>query len=477
MKLCELIEIKSAHPQSERIIDDVSLDSKQCGERCIFVCYKGKKLDSHVFAREAYENGCRVFISERALDLPSDVFLIISKNPRKTAAEFSSKLWGEVQKHMRFIGITGTKGKSSVALMLSHVLTRCGIRHAVVGTLGVLGLGEVIPLENTTPDITRLYPIFKKIHDAGIGVVLMEVSSQALADARLHTLRFDAVVFTSFGLDHVGAYEHPSEGDYLASKRRLFTEYSSELAVLNSDDPHAEFLTRGVKRRISCSLGGNADFSAERIRAGRDKTLFTLRGYEYAISALGDHNVMNSLLATATAEAAFGIDFRASLATLSDVSLPGRFEVHDTHRTRFVIDYAHNYMSVTAASIAAKEAFGGKQIFVIGSVGGRGAERRRELARAAEELAEFTVITSDNPDFEPPIAICAEIYSHFRDKTRAKVIQDREEAIKYAFSIASRADTVMLFGKGHEEYQLIRGKKIPFSEQSIIRSLDKPSRL
>ena len=477
MKLCELIEIKNAHSAAEREVRRICMNSAHCSEDSIFVCYKGKRLDSHTFAREAYDKGCRAFISERPLGLPNDAFVIISKKPRKTAAEFSSRLYGEVQKSLRFVGITGTKGKSSVALMLSHVLTRCGIRHAVVGTLGVLGLGEVIPLENTTPDVTLLYPIFKKMRDAGIGVVIMEVSSQALADERLHTLRFDTVIFTSFGLDHVGELEHTSEGDYLASKRRLFTEYSSELAVLNSDDSHAEFLTRGVKRRISCSLGGKADFSARRIRGGRDKTLFTLRGYEYAIPVIGRHNVMNSLLAVATAEAVFGIDFRAALATLSDVTLPGRFEVHDTHRARFVIDYAHNYMSVAAASVAAREAFGGRQIFVIGSVGGRGVERRRELARAAEELAEFTVITSDNPDFEPSVCICAEIYSHFRDKTRAKVITDREEAIKYAFSIASRGDTVMLFGKGHEKYQRIRGKNIPFSEQSIIRSLDKPSRL
>ncbi|MBQ8720326.1 MAG: UDP-N-acetylmuramoyl-L-alanyl-D-glutamate--2,6-diaminopimelate ligase [Clostridia bacterium] len=477
MKLCDLVEIKGEHPQKNTEIKRICIDSRKCSEGSIFVCYRGGRLDSHAFASDAYERGARVFISEHPLAVPSDSLVIISKKPRKTAAELSVKLYGELQRSMRFIGITGTKGKSSVALMLSHILGRCGIRHAVVGTLGVLGLGEPIPLSNTTPDAVELYPILKRIKDSMIGVVIMEVSSQALRDSRLHTLRFDTVVFTSFGVDHIGELEHPSEGDYLSSKRRLFTEYSAELAVVNSDDAHAEFLTRGVKRRVMCSIGGAADFSAERIRQRRDKTLFTLRGYEYAISVLGRHNVMNSLIAVAVAESAFGIDFRAALATLSDVTLPGRFEVHDTRRSKFIIDYAHNYMSVTAASRAAREAFGGRQIFVIGSVGGRAFGRRRELARAAEESSDFTVISSDNPGFEPAISICAEIYSHFSDKTRAKVIVDREEAIKYAHSIASRGDIIMLFGKGHEEYQRVRGEDIPFSERSIIRSLDKPSRL
>ncbi len=451
-------------------ITSVTAESDKCRAGSLFVAINGSKFNGNDFILQAYKRGARVFVSSEKMPILKNTTLIFSEYPRKTLAELCANLNGNPQKKMLFIGITGTKGKTTTAVLLSNIFNGIGVKNAVIGTLGIIG-AENISTKNTTPDPTVLFPVLKNAYRKGCKVVILEVSSQALKDYRVYGIPFDCVAFTGLGHDHVGAEEHPSVSDYIFSKRSLFCSYGAKRAVVNVDDAYSLYMTSEVPKVVKCGLSSNADLVIMDYTDSPSGSKFTLCGVPITCSLPGIYNARNVSVALALACEVTGRRICEISKYVSSATVPGRINYINLSGRNVVIDYAHNKESMREIINLSKRMFKKKIICVFGSVGGRSFARRRELAQVSEELADLSVITSDNPCYEFPLSICADIYSSFKDKTKAKIIVDREEAINYAIHEAEKGDSVLILGKGHETSINVCGKCIPFSDEGVVEKL------
>ena len=453
-------------------IDNITHSSGKANPKSVFVCIKGSRHDGNDFLNEAKSLGARVFVSERQdLKIDSGV-LIFSNNPRKTMAEIAKLLYGIPKEAMITVGITGTKGKSTVAELLSNTLRTLGIKTLSVGTLGAT-LDRKTVLENTTPDSSVLYPLIRRAFMLGARVCVIEVSSQALKDYRVWGIEFDIVAFTSFGTDHIGKGEHDSFSDYLSAKRSLFTSYGAKSAVVNYDDAYSSYFKEGVREVIRCGMSRGADLKIENLRQGFFGMRFSISGIDKRYRISGRFNTTNIAIAAAIAEKISGAPLEEILEKISKMRVEGRFQAQYIHSRFAIIDYAHNETSLKEMISSVREITKGRIILVFGSVGDRSVARRRELSGVASSLADFSVITSDNPGYENPYEIAEEIYSGFRDKARAKIVVDRERAIRYAFAVSRPGDVILLLGKGHEKYMFSEGKRLSFSETQVLSKIKK----
>lgn len=466
----------------EAPIDRICRDSRTADMASLFFCIKGANFDGHDYAPSAYMNGCRLFVTEKEIDLPSDALQITVSDSRIALAEVSAEFFGQPARELNIIGITGTKGKTTTALTAYHLLNAMGIKSGYIGSNGVEFDGHFFKTLNTTPESYDLQRYMRLIADSGVRFLIMEVSSQAIYMNRIHGIAFHTAVFTNLSIDHIGGSEHPSFEHYRDCKRRLFTDYGAKNVVYNADDPYADYMVGNCgARKLSCSLKGSADVTAVNLSkikgTGRIGTSFSIveRGLYFpaSVSSPGTFSVYNALLATAICRLA-GADVASVAERLPSVSIKGRFEaITALPHAAFIIDYAHNGLSLTSALNALREYTEGRLICLFGSVGGRTKGRRQELGDAAAALADLSIITSDNPDSEPPEDVIADIEKSFTERGKQKGVHyvtfaDRRDAIRYAVREARRGDVVLLAGKGHEDYQLIGGKEIPFSERAII---------
>ena len=455
---------------SDAEITSVSVNSKSTSRASLFVAIVGARSDGHDYVSEAYSRGTRVFVVSRKVDLPNDTVIVFSKNTRKTLAELCAKISGNPERRLVFVGVTGTKGKTTTAYLLSKILDYHGVKNILISTLGISG--EVRrKTENTTPDPTVLFHAFARASHKGVKVVILEVSSQAVKNLRIYGINFDYLAFTGLSSDHVGEFEHPTKSDYIMSKRGLFTSYGAKFAVVNYDNSYSAYISAGVAKVIKCGFSVGADYRISDFTDSKLGAVYSVSGVAVRSSLPGKYNAVNTVIALALAREITGCKIRDCALILDTVSVPGRFEVYDVNGCNVIVDYAHNYESVKEVLALARSLYGGKIICVFGSVGGRSFERRGELARAGEKYADFSVITSDNCYYESPISVCSEIYSYFVDKTKAKIITERKEAIKYALSLSAAGDTVMILGRGHENTININGEAIPFSDSEFVKTL------
>lgn len=458
-------------------------DSRDRSEDGIFVCIKGAKSDGHNFAKMAYDNGCRAFAVARPISLPADACIVMTNDTRIALAEIAAAFYGYPARELKVIGITGTKGKTTTALTAFEVMNACGLPTAYIGSNGIKYGGNTYPTLNTTPESAELHKQMRVMVSKGIKYLVMEVSSQAIYMNRIHGIKFETVAFTNLSVDHIGGAEHPTFEHYRDCKKRLFTDFGAENIIYNSDDPYAEYMVRDseCENKTSCSPSGNesSDIYAKSIKNVRLKTslsvLFEMvsqgKSTDISLPMPGAFSVANALLATAICKTV-GIDEKAIAEKLSSVRAEGRFEtISAASGALFIIDYAHNGVSLTAALKTIREFSPSRLICLFGSVGGRTEGRRRELGEAAASLADFCILTSDNPDFEDPLKIINDIAVCFNkgESCQYVVLPDRREAIRHAVSIAKSGDVILLAGKGHENYQLICGKKTVFSERAIIK--------
>ena len=463
-------------------VDRICRDSRTADKGSLFFCIKGANFDGHDYALSAYMNGCRFFVTEKALDLPNDAIQITVTDSRIALAEISAEFFGQPARELNIIGITGTKGKTTTALTAYHLLNAMGIKSGYIGSNGVEFDGHFFKTLNTTPESYDLQRYMHLMADSGVKYLIMEVSSQAIYMNRIHGIEFHTAVFTNLSIDHIGGSEHPTFEHYRDCKRKLFTDYGAKNIVYNADDPYADYMIGACDAdRISCSLDGGADITAVNLSkikgSGRIGTSFSImeKGLYFptSVSSPGHFSVYNAMLAAAICRLA-GADTASVAEHLPSVSIKGRFEsVNVLPHAAFIIDYAHNGLSLTSALNALREYTEGRLICLFGSVGGRTKGRRRELGDAAASLADLSIITSDNPDSEPPEDVIADIEKSFSERGKQKGVDyvtftDRRDAIRYAVREARRGDVVLLAGKGHEDYQLIGGKEIPFSERAII---------
>ncbi len=462
------------------LIEGIEYNTSSVGDGDLFVCMKGARVDGHFFADKAYASGCRAFLTERLIaELPDDAVQIKVENTRRELARISAIFRGHPARKLKIIGITGTKGKTTTALLVHSILNGAGIPCAYIGSNGVIIKGKTTATPNTTPESAELQRFFQKAVDEGITHVALEVSSQALDRFRVFGIDFDTTVFTNLYRDHIGTGEHASFEEYKAAKAKLFSEYKKELIVYNADDPFSSDIISGDRTTPRVSFSASSDeavYYATDIKPFRDPSSLGVsficrhggEGVAVKLKSPGEFSVHNALCAIAVV-GKYGVSPEKAAQLLKDVTVTGRFEIVEGLPGRtFVIDYAHNGISLQSALSVLRTYDPNRIICVFGSVGGRTFERREELARVACRLADHSIITSDNPDFEPASDITEQIASYFDRGSSFEIIPDREDAVRRAVRIAKDGDVVLFAGKGHERYQLIAGERVPFCERDII---------
>jgi len=464
---------------SEIEITSVCSDSRKATHRSLFVAISGAVWDGHDFVKSAYEQGCRCFLTEKDISpLPADSIIIRVKNTRIALACVSAEFYGRPAEKLKIIGITGTKGKTTSSLFLYHIFNESKIPTAYIGSNGIYYGGYKYETTNTTPESNILHYHFSRMAALGIKNVVMEISSQGLWQKRVYGIKFDACAFTNlYTDDHIGGAEHPTFEHYRDCKRTLFFDYGCRQAVYNADDPsYSYFLPDGISFK-TYGIKTNADFMAENVsllaQNGVLGTSFKYSIYGETVGGKlripGTVNVYNALCAMSLASF-YGIGGVSSARILSECDIRGRGECVPVFDDRyFVIDYAHNGASMRAMLTSLRSYSPKRLVCLFGSVGGRTQIRRPELGNAAADLADFCILTSDNPDFEKPEKIIEDIERSFAGKKCKYIsVPDRAEALKYAFDNSKKGDIILLAGKGHEEYQLIEGRKTPFSERQIL---------
>ena len=485
-----LNDLLSAYPLEIRGQTDgvetgsLEYDSRKADPSCLFFCLPGAKADGHDYAFHAYDRGCRAFVVERFLPLPEDAVQLKADDARRALAHLSARFYGNPADALTVIGVTGTKGKTTTAILISEILCACGIRCAYLGTNGVVIGEKRFETVNSTPESRELHRFFAMMRDCGFTHVAMEVSSQALDHCRVEGIPFDTAVYTNLSEDHIGAGEHASFEEYRDAKRKLFTDFGVKHIIVNSDDPNAVYMTENAPvKPVTCAINRPADYRASQIGSYRDETSlgidFTLAhgGGRTAVRLRtpGRFSVYNGMEAIAAAEL-MGIPPERAADALRTISVRGRMEMVDAlPGITFIIDYAHNGVSLTSALTVLREYGPRRLICVFGCIGGRTYIRRRELAEAASRLADFTILTSDNPDNEQPEDIIEDVLRWFDKSKLYTAIPDREEAVRFAVRTAREGDIVLFAGKGHENYQIVDGKKVPFSEKMIL--LDEAEKL
>ena len=464
-------------------IHSITQSSKNASFGTLFVCINGFQTDGHRFAQDAYQRGCRCFLAEKPLELGDDAIVVEVESTKRALGLLACSFYGHPSRRLSVIGITGTKGKTTTALLLQKILHDNGVFCGYIGTNGVL-LGEQHrSLPNTTPDAITLQRTLAEMADAGCRAVVLEVSSQALMLDRVSGMHFDFSAFTNLYPDHIGPGEHESLAHYLACKKKLFSDFSSKTVFYNADDPHSpEMVENQIERSVSVSMEKDAEYRASGVSFCRDRDalyaefILSQRGYsaDCRLPLIGKENASNALMASAIASKGFGISLAKCAKSMENARISGRSELLSVRDGALaVIDYAHNGESLSQLLSSLRLYAPKRLICLFGSVGERTRMRRKEMSEVSMRLADFSILTSDNPGTEPPESILEDLKKPFLGhEDRCVCICDRKEAIEYAVSMLSPGDILVLAGKGHEQYQLIGKEKLPFSEREILLVAD-----
>ena len=457
---------------------EIENDSRKIAEGYLFFCIAGSVRDGHEFAKEVAEKGASVLVVEKPVEVPEGVTVLQVSNSRYAMGMISSVFYGEPSKKLTVIGITGTKGKTTTTYMIQSMLEQTGHHTGLVGTIEIIDGKERIPAANTTPESLKLQRILRDMVVNGLDSVVMEVSSQGLMLDRVAGVDFDYGIFTNLSEDHIGPNEHASFEEYCMWKSKLFQ--LCKVGIFNQDDPHyEEILKDHTCKVITYGMHVGADYQASDWKLHNEDGHL---GIEYHLSGKaegqmlvnipGKFSIYNSLAAIAVANE-MNVDIQVIQQVLTTVKVRGRVElIPISDAFTILIDYAHNAVSLESILETLREYNPGRLVSVFGCGGNRSKTRRYEMGEVSGRLADFTIITSDNPRFEEPQAIIDDIITGI-SKTDGNYIEiiDRKEAFRYAIMHAQTGDVIVLAGKGHEDYQEIKGVKYHMDERELIREV------
>ncbi len=481
MKLNELLtgfSYTCVKGTTDREITTVVYDSRRIQEGCVFICIAGTNFDGHTAAAEAAKAGAAAVIVEKDAGIAGDTSVIRVTETRYAMAHIAAAYFGYPAKRMKIIGITGTKGKTTTTYLIKSILENAGYRVGLIGTIEAIIGEKHIPAINTTPESFVLQGYLKEMADFGCEVAVMEVSSQGLMMYRAQAIDFELGIFTNIEPDHIGPNEHASFEEYMACKGLLFRQ--CRVGIVNADDVHTDTVLEGHTCVIEkYGFGEKADLRAEDVRLvaepGYLGVAFRATGLlELAVQVdtPGKFSVYNALAAIAVCRH-FNIAGKDIIRALQIAKVKGRIEmIPVSDNFTLMIDYAHNAMSLESLLTTLKEYEPKRIVCLFGCGGNRSKLRRYEMGEVSGRLADLTVITSDNPRFEDPLEIIADIRSGIQ-KTSGEYVEipDRKEAIAYAIHNAKKGDVIVLAGKGHEDYQEIEGKKYPMDERMLIKEI------
>lgn len=465
-------------------IKDIAYNSRSCEEGFLFVALVGETVDGHKFVKNAYDNGARVFLLKKGtennnyvMDLPSDAIKLFVEDTRISLSRISHNFFGKPSNSLKIVGVTGTKGKTTITNYIATVLNESGINTGVIGTNGTFFNGTYEVTENTTPESYELHRIFRKMLDNGVKCVSMEVSSGGIMHNRVEDVDFDVAIFSNLSPDHIGPKEHPTFEHYLQCKARLFK--MSKHGIINIDDEHAKDIIKGATCDIETfGIESNADLTANNIRYSKEIDALGVsfecntreETFPCFICSPGTFSIYNALAVIAVCKY-LGVTKEIMIDALKNAKVSGRVEVLSIlPYATVIVDYAHNGVSLENILQTLKNYDHNRLICLFGSVGGRTEIRRKELGDVAARECDLAILTADNPDFEDPMNIINDIAQSFEGSSCEVIkIADREEAIKYAIRNAKEGDMIVFAGKGHEKYQLINGEKLSFDEIAIAK--------
>jgi UDP-N-acetylmuramoyl-L-alanyl-D-glutamate--2,6-diaminopimelate ligase len=482
-ELINLLPGAAVRGNSGVLISDIAHDSRKVREGTLFVCLPGVKSDGHDFVQQARERGAVAVLVQKDVDA-AGITVIKVADTRAAMQLIAPYFFDYPGKKMRMIGITGTNGKTTTTYLIRSILQKAGFKVGVIGTIQILIEDKVLPIKNTTPDVIDLQAALAEMAESGMDYVVMEVSSHALALGRVAGCEFDVGVFTNMTRDHLDF--HGTFENYLAAKAKLFEMLGSrdavkrgKTAVVNVDDPVAEaILHKADCRHFTYGIENPAQIRAERVEilpAGAEFAAVTPQGIiRLKLNITGNFNVYNTLAAVGAALAE-NVDCKFITAALQEFkSVPGRFELVSAGQPfSVIVDYAHTPDGLENILKTARQFAKRKIIVVFGCGGDRDRTKRPIMGKLAAAYADIVIATSDNPRTEDPEAILQEIEAGIQEGLKPeqtyKKITDRRQAIRTAVKLAGRDDIVVIAGKGHETYQILKDKTIHFDDREIAR--------
>lgn len=486
-ELCSEFKYECLSGSMDVDVRDVIYDSRKITEGTVFVCMVGAVTDGHKYIPDAVKKGASAIVVERADEvqqIPDQITVIQVESARRALAYMSAALFGHPDRKLVTIGITGTKGKTTTTYMIKSVLEMAGKKVGLIGTIGAMIGDEHIPSKNTTPESYELHRMFAAMVEAGCEYVVMEVSSQGLKLDRTAGILFDYGVFTNLSPDHIGPAEHESFEEYLYCKSLLFRQ--CRVGIVNADDPHWEEILKGhtcqvrtfsaegndVKDQVVDLFASDIGYINESGRLGMHFTVSGCMDCKVKVHIPGRFSVYNAMVTMLVCNLA-GIPDRAVLDGLEKVQVKGRVEILPVSKDySMIIDYAHNEVSTRSVLTTLLEYHPKRLICVYGGGGNRSKLRRYDMGEVTGELADLCVLTCDNPRDEEIRDINADIKVGLA-KSNGKYIEidDRKEAIAYCMTHAKPGDMVVLLGKGHEDYQEIKGVKYHFDEREAVAEI------
>ena len=458
-------------------VKEVVYDSRKAGEETVFVCMKGTNVDSHDFIPTVLAAGTKALVVEREVPgIPENVTVLKVENGRNALALLSAARFGYPAEKMVTIGVTGTKGKTTTTYMIKSILEACGKKVGLIGTNGAVIGDKHYATKNTTPESYILEQYFDEMVKAGCEYMVMEVSSQSYLMHRVDGLTFDYGLFLNISNDHIGPGEHESFEQYLYYKKQLLKHCKT--AIVNEDDEHFDEIVKGAPSKIyTFSLERPADFEASGIRyvTASDFVglVFQMMGsyeLEVKVNVPGRFNAANALAAVAVCSF-FDLPKPKVSHGLENLKIDGRMEIaYKSSRMTVIVDYAHNAVSMESLLRTLRDYKPKRLVCVFGCGGNRAKERRYSMGEIGGKLADFCIITEDNSRYEDVQEILTDIKVGLSMTSGTYIeIPDRRKAIEFAVSHAREGDMIAIIGKGHEDYQEIKGVRYPFLDRQVVQ--------
>jgi len=459
----------------EQEIDSLTCDSKENVSNGIYFCIKGIKVDGHDFAKESIQNGAVCLIVERYLDLPNTQILV--ENVRVAMSYISSVFYETYKSKMKFVGITGTNGKTTTTFLLREILTRMGKKVGLIGTEGIYINSLILPPMLTTPDPINLHKTIRDMENNGCEFCIMEVSAHAIALNKIDDIKYDVVGLSNITKDHLDFFLNME--NYVKCKAKLFDVSHAKSGVINIDAKYNKDIAKKSNIEIS-TIGKDADLSlvssSNQVKGTNFKLKYKSKQYSCSTNLIGDYNISNLMLASAVLlNLGFNLKDILNIVKTNEFVIPGRFNVLKADADfNIIIDYAHTPDGIKNILTAIKKLPHNRIITVFGCGGNRDKSKRSEMGEVAVSLSDYVIVTSDNPRDENPELIINDIVQNINSKNVVK-ITDRKSAIEYALSISKPNDIVAILGKGAENYQEIKGVKLHFSDYEVVDNFFKYS--
>lgn len=476
--LLKNLEYTCVQGRTDLSVTGIVYDSRKIEKGCLFVCIEGVNADGHDYLHEAVKKEAAAVLVCKEVETVSGITVIRVEDTRYALAFLSAAWFGHPADRLKVIGVTGTKGKTTTTYLVRSILEKAGVKTGLIGTIESIIGEEHIPAVNTTPESYCLQELFYRMAEAGCEAMVMEVSSQGLMLHRTQGFVFDFGIFTNLEPDHIGPGEHKDFAHYQECKSLLFRQ--CKVGIVNSDDSHCKEVTKGHTCRLETyGFGEEAQLRAVEMELMRKKgsigVAFQTKGLlelEITIPTPGRFSVYNALAAIAICRH-FGVTEESIQKALSQAKVKGRIElVPVSDSFSLMIDYAHNAMALESLLSTLREYEPKRLVCLFGCGGNRSRLRRFEMGEVSGRLADLSIITSDNPRFEEPEAIIEDIVTGIAKTTGEYVcIPDRREAIAYAIHNGQPGDIIVLAGKGHEDYQEIKGVHYPMDERQIVEEI------